>query len=550
MIRGLLGGIFWGGLLGAVMLVTASLLMPVPGGDMAGGAATMRAPEPVPLPKPAAEAAQAAAAPASEVAAVVEILPTPNPEPEADTAPEIELTAVEPPAAPPTSVNGTLAVERLSAPDPADAVVAAPAAVDTGSRLPALPRPASPAVPERPPAASVAVTAPPPPPEPDPEPEVIASVAPAAEPAAEQVAEPAVPAKAPDTAVVTRSAPSVQAPVAAAPSVPEPQIAAEVPATPVPEASSILAQVDPQVLPGATPVAVTDAPTGIGQPVGTFGQTVTPGFANRATGVRVLRLPRESDAAPVTETSADGEARADGSAGEADAGAVTGNLARERYAVAFENAAARPLFSVVILDIGTDAGGLDRSALSTFPFPVTFAVPTDRPDADLAAKVYRQKGFEVVMVPTGLPTLASPSDLEVAFEAFRAKLPEAVAVMSPPNGGFQGSRRQSAQVVAIMAGAGYGLIVPDRGLNNAAQIAISEGVPVATIFRDLDADGGDAAAIRRTLDRAALRAGQEGSVVLFASSRPSTISALFAWALEGRAETVALAPISAVLRGQ
>nr|WP_320179439.1 divergent polysaccharide deacetylase family protein [Roseovarius pacificus] len=76
-------------------------------------------------------------------------------------------------------------------------------------------------------------------------------------------------------------------------------------------------------------------------------------------------------------------------------------------------------------------------------------------------------------------------------------------------------------------------------------------MPSTTVFRDFDAKGQDATVIRRFLDQAAFKAGQdENGVVMVGRLRPDTISALLLWGLQDRASSVALAPVSAVLRGQ
>jgi polysaccharide deacetylase 2 family uncharacterized protein YibQ len=53
--------------------------------------------------------------------------------------------------------------------------------------------------------------------------------------------------------------------------------------------------------------------------------------------------------------------------------------------------------------------------------------------------------------------------------------------------------------------------------------------------------------IRRYLDRAAFKAAQEGRVVVVGRTRPETVAALLEWTVEGRAATVALAPLTAAL---
>ncbi len=87
----------------------------------------------------------------------------------------------------------------------------------------------------------------------------------------------------------------------------------------------------------------------------------------------------------------------------------------------------------------------------------------------------------------------------------------------------------------------------DQGLNAADQVARREDVPAAVAFRDLDGAGEAAPVIRRYLDRAAFKAAQEGRVTVIGRARPETVAAILEWTVEGRAATVALAPLSAVL---
>ena len=105
----------------------------------------------------------------------------------------------------------------------------------------------------------------------------------------------------------------------------------------------------------------------------------------------------------------------------------------------------------------------------------------------------------------------------------------------------------SDQVTAILAQSGHGLVTMDKGLNTMPKLARKAGVPASPIFRDFDSKGQDAVVIRRFLDQAAFRAGQEGAVIMLGRSRPDTISALLLWGLQDRAGTVALSPVSAVL---
>jgi hypothetical protein len=221
---------------------------------------------------------------------------------------------------------------------------------------------------------------------------------------------------------------------------------------------------------------------------------------------------------------------------------------RIAYARVFDNPAQKPLLSIILFDTG--APELDRTALAAVPFPVTFVLDPSRPESALAASIYRAGGQEVAMLATGIPQGATASDVEVTFGAHAGALPESVAVVVPEVDGFQDNRPVSTLVVPVVAGQGRGILSWDRGLNAADQVARREGAFAATIFRRLDGDGEDVPRIRQYLDRAAFKAAQEGRVVVAGETRPETVQALLAWAVEGRASSVALAPLTAALQAQ
>ena len=128
-----------------------------------------------------------------------------------------------------------------------------------------------------------------------------------------------------------------------------------------------------------------------------------------------------------------------------------------------------------------------------------------------------------------------------------ATLGESVALMDTPKAAFQDDGKLSAEVVTLLADQGRGLVTFDRGLNAADQVARREGLPTVTIYRSLDDEGEEAPLIRRYLDRAAFKAAQDGQVAVLGTASPDTIAALLEWTVEGRAGSVALAPLTAVL---
>jgi hypothetical protein len=147
-----------------------------------------------------------------------------------------------------------------------------------------------------------------------------------------------------------------------------------------------------------------------------------------------------------------------------------------------------------------------------------------------------------------LPATVTADDVNTSFEVYLKRLDQAVAVMDEIQASFQLDREVATAVAYQADRDGHGIITYPRGLNSGVQVAEREGVPVALVFREFDSAGQDRAAMKRFLDQAAFRAGQESGVILVGHDRPETIAALLEWRLGTRAETVTLAPISAILR--
>ncbi len=302
------------------------------------------------------------------------------------------------------------------------------------------------------------------------------------------------------------------------------------------------------------PAPTVDTPTAPDQMATAAPLRPAPGFGGKVEGVRTGRLPSIGGAAAPETTQA---ATADSEATDIAQGTTeTATLrvddpslpAIDRFARVFENPDNKPLFAILLQDIG--GPDIDREALAALPFAVSFIIDPTAPDAALAARIYRDAGQEVLMLATGIPAGATASDLSVSFEAMAGALPEAVGVVDQSSGRFQGNRTLSAQVLALVADQGRGVMTWDRGLNAASQIARRDGMRSALIFRALDADGESAPVIRRYLDRAAFKAAQDGRVVVAGQTRPETVAALLEWAVEGRAVTVAIAPASAAMTAQ
>ena len=215
----------------------------------------------------------------------------------------------------------------------------------------------------------------------------------------------------------------------------------------------------------------------------------------------------------------------------------------EAFAEAFENADGKPLMSILLID---DGGAVGAEALLDFPYPLSFAVDPSADDAQEKMERYRAAGFEVVLL-ADFPAGATPVDAETALEVWFAEIPETVAVLEGVDGGIQGNRDLSSQITAVVKSSGHGLITQDRGLNTVQKLAARDGVPSGVVFRDFDGAGQTPTVMRRFLDQAAFRAGQEGAVIMLGRVQPDTISALLLWGLQDRASRVALAPVSASL---
>ena len=216
----------------------------------------------------------------------------------------------------------------------------------------------------------------------------------------------------------------------------------------------------------------------------------------------------------------------------------------ERFAAEFTAEEGKPLMSIVLIDSGDSALGVE--ALESFPYPLTFAVDANSPNASERTQMYRDKGFEVLAL-VDLPRGATASDVEVSMTGYFAAMPEAVGILEGVSTGVQTSREMADQLTQIVLESGHGMLLQASGLNTARKLAEREGIPAETVFRDFDGNGQSASVMRRFLDQAAFRAGQEGGVVMMGRLQAETISALLIWGLADRASRVSLVPVSAVL---
>lgn len=238
-----------------------------------------------------------------------------------------------------------------------------------------------------------------------------------------------------------------------------------------------------------------------------------------------------------------------GDAAASDPGPILAGLptlAIDQNASPFTNPEGRPLMSIVLVDQGAARQALGD--LKNLPFPISFVVDANAADAAQAVAYYRDAGAEVIVAPV-LPAEATPTDAEVNFQVQAPLLDQAVAVFMGENSGFQSDSQLAAQISEILVASGHGLVSAPQGLNTGHKTALKTGVASGLVFRELDADGQDGKVIRRFLDNAAFKAGQENGVIMMGQARVETVQALIEWSLGNRVKSVAMAPISALLLG-
>ncbi len=528
MLRRFVSGLVWGGVVAGLGLAVVSQVAPRPVAPMAPPAEDVAAAEPDATPQaPAMSEAEKplvdAGAPDTTDATVTETGTAKKTEPETETAASAEITtsgAADPspvtapgvgaetgaaPLAEAAAAPNTDTLPAEPAPEPQTETPAAPAAVaETADTTTEVPKPAEPKA-----DAPATVVAPA---------EVIAPAQIAAD------------SMAPDD-LVTPDQAADSAAQDLQPVTP-PRIAADEPLlSPAPKAGDAPSVIEPAPPPTAV---VQDLP-----------RLLTPESDPGPPGKLALSLPEAQPGSSSLPQIGEAPAAAVAEAPLPEAAVIDDLPPIAAFARPFDNADGKPLFAILLVDDGS--ASLDRATLAALPFPVTFVVDPQAPNAAEAAAIYRAGLQEVVMSATGLPEGAEAADIEQSFQANAAILPETVAVIDTGPEGRLEDRDTAAALVPILQDQGRGLITYDVGLNAADQAARRAALPTVALFRVLDADSESQPTIRRYLDRAAFKAAQEGKVVVMGSTRPETVAAILEWTVEGRAASVALAPVTAVL---
>lgn len=204
----------------------------------------------------------------------------------------------------------------------------------------------------------------------------------------------------------------------------------------------------------------------------------------------------------------------------------------------------RPLFSIIMIDMAPEGQG--ALLLPSLELPISIALRGSDPDSASRAKAYRAAGFEVLML-SDQPTGATPADAATALEGGLNLLPQSIALLDAGTGGLGRDVGVIGTVMARLAEDGRGFVGLPGGLGATQREAEKAGIPMTTLYRDLDANDQNAATIRRFLDQAAFRARQQGQAVVLMRLRAESLSALEIWRAASRAQDVQFAPVSALL---
>jgi polysaccharide deacetylase 2 family uncharacterized protein YibQ len=223
----------------------------------------------------------------------------------------------------------------------------------------------------------------------------------------------------------------------------------------------------------------------------------------------------------------------------------------DAYGVLFDQGE-KPTMSIILVDVGN--AGVPLNEAATQDLPITFAVAVDRSDATLAAKTYFESGHEVLALSprsVQLSLSGGQSEEQVAdlLTEFFAIVPQSVGLLDVPEATLQNDRVLSNHVLAALHETGHGVVTYEQGLNVVLREADKAGVPAGLIYRALDQKGESVDAIKRHLDRAATEASRSGHVLVIGSTRADTIEAIQSWTQSRAAQNVALAPVSASIKG-
>ncbi len=179
--------------------------------------------------------------------------------------------------------------------------------------------------------------------------------------------------------------------------------------------------------------------------------------------------------------------------------------------------------------------GAHTVVMAKLPAGVSFVVDPRRGKAGERAAFYRTAGHEVAVL---VPTVFAPS----AFAEEIADWPVVALVdLAPPD------PARSDRIGQLATRLGLGLVLGPEADPAAVRPFRDRGVPAGRIFQILDDEGESALAMRRILNRSALKARKEGGVILAAHSLAPSVAAIRRWMDTLPARQVTLAPLTSAL---
>ncbi len=204
-----------------------------------------------------------------------------------------------------------------------------------------------------------------------------------------------------------------------------------------------------------------------------------------------------------------------------------------RFALPTSPAPAAPRMAILIIDLGPE--GVPAEVMAKLPAGVSFVVDPRRGKAGERAAFYRTAGHEVAVL---VPTVFAPS----AFAEEIADWPVVALVdLAPPD------PARSDRIGQLATRLGLGLVLGPEADPAAVRPFRDRGVPAGRIFQILDDEGESALAMRRILNRSALKARKEGGVILAAHSLAPSVAAIRRWMDTLPARQVTLAPLTSAL---
>ncbi len=219
------------------------------------------------------------------------------------------------------------------------------------------------------------------------------------------------------------------------------------------------------------------------------------------------------------------------------------------FAREFAAPANADLVSVILLVNSVE----DAANVAKMSAPVTIAVRPDTPDAAKIVASYRATGGEVLMFlpANGKSGLLSEADVAARAKSIAANLatlPGVIGIVDGPDGKLPANSKLLAAVLSLLKTQGYGIVTTNGlGLNRAQIMAQQESVPVASISEQIDLQPGKIPVIRQ-MDKAVLQVAASGNAVVFGTASSDVLSALRFWFGSTKAQTVTMAPASAIMR--